>query len=171
LCAAASEAQPDIFLLPNSNEPIRISLQWSAPDDLDLHLQLPNGNEVFFDECAGSLEDFPYAHLDFDHRSADGAEGIVIRRLLPGTYTVFIHNYSAQNAEASADWSKTNAVVELEDLSTELRQRFTAPLGNGHFWDVLSFEGGQRPLSPKTLNQTNNSRKNSYDEYAELCRP
>lgn len=50
--------------------PITITLKWGTPDDIDLHLQEPNGNVIFY-----SNKDSPSGgHLDIDMNAGGNFE-------------------------------------------------------------------------------------------------
>jgi uncharacterized protein YfaP (DUF2135 family) len=162
-----------IYLMPapESEFALRFVLNWERPDDLDLHLQLPSGREVFFEECAGSLTEYPFAKLDVDHQYADGPESITVKNFDPGPYTLFVHNFSAENDGASANWLETGAVVDVYDANNNRIGQFFPPFSEGNYWDVLTLDGGFIALGTQSLSDVRSDRANPYDEYDELCRP
>jgi Carboxypeptidase regulatory-like domain len=172
LCGNSSQAL-DLFLAPSNTGSLRFVLSWKQPDDLDLHLLTPQGQEVFFDAaCRGSATEPPFAVLDADHQLADGPESITISRFLPGRYELFVHNYSTQNDEVNVDLRDSHAEVVAYDGSNHVVGRFAVPAaGNGVFWDVLSFDGSSSPPTLTAVRSIHSNRLNPYDSYAGLCNP
>jgi hypothetical protein len=176
VCGGTNLTEQNIYLTPQSSGgALRFVLNWNQPDDLDLHLLLPTGEDIFFDaECHGSLDEPPYAALDVDHQLADGPETITISRFLPGRYELFVHNYSAQN-EDGAGFAASGGELIVYDGANQVTNRFAVPSGDGgFFWDVLSIDGGTGSaeipdITP--IQRLNSSRPNPYDEYATTCGP
>jgi uncharacterized protein YfaP (DUF2135 family) len=161
---------------------MRIVLRWSKPPDLDLHVQLPNGNDVYYrPECRGSATQPPYTTLDVDRTTAVGPEVVSVFRYMPGTYTVFVHNFSQQvrteffgdDDPAIHDVSFANAsatVVVYGPNGSEIAH-YSPPSGTGYFWDVFSFDGGASgKISP--VQRLSNGHKNPDVEYSSTeCGP
>jgi Carboxypeptidase regulatory-like domain/Repeat of unknown function (DUF5648) len=71
-----------------------IKLTWGAsPSDVDSHLFAPDGTHIYYAND-GSLVTDPYSNLDVDDTSSYGPEVITIRKLMVGTYTYSVYNYS-----------------------------------------------------------------------------
>ena len=71
-----------------------IKLTWGAsPSDVDSHLFAPDGTHIYYAND-GSLVTDPYSNLDVDDTSSYGPEVITIRKLMVGTYTYSVFNYS-----------------------------------------------------------------------------
>jgi hypothetical protein len=71
-----------------------ITLSWgSSPSDLDSHLFAPDGTHVYYVN-RGLLNGAPYANLDVDDTSSFGPEVITLSRLMVGTYTYGVRNFS-----------------------------------------------------------------------------
>jgi hypothetical protein len=171
ICATPEvEFQQDIHLLPNAQRAYSFVLNWVQPEDLDLHLLLPDGNEVSFGDCAGSLEEYPFARLDVDHQMADGPEAITISDVMDGVYTLYVHNFSAQNFDGeSFEGSGAQLTVYKNSVPT---LTFPVPFGDAYFWDVLEFEGSVDYLDVRTLGVLTNDRSNPYgEEYTDTCTP
>ena len=66
-------------------------LTWDGPGDIDLHLYLPNGEHVYFENERSAAGAF----LDFDNTARDGPEHIVMDTAIPGTYRMTVRYYSA----------------------------------------------------------------------------
>jgi len=66
-------------------------LTWDGPGDIDLHLYLPNGEHVYFEDRQSAAGAF----LDFDNTTRDGPEHIVMDTAIPGTYRMRVVYYSA----------------------------------------------------------------------------
>jgi hypothetical protein len=171
VCGGSPSDSKGIALTPTQTEEMRIVLEWDRPDDLDLHLQLPNGDEIFFDgPCRGGLEGAYHASLDIDRITPSGPETITIERFVPGLYTAFVHNFSGQN-EGASDFSDSGARVRVLGPGDVELGRFAVPSnGGGNFWNVFQFQGA-RPEELVSLQQLNDARANPYDEYTGECRP
>ncbi len=162
----------DVHLIPRGAPGFSFVLNWARPDDMDLHLLLPSGDEVAFGECAGSAEEEPFALFEVDHLAADGPESIRIVDVLPGVYTLYVHNFSAQNDGADGFEGSEAEVVVYEDSAPIMS--FAVPTsGSGFFWDVLEFEGTIDSLEIRTLGRLTNNRANPFaeDEYSAACTP
>jgi len=79
----------------------RVSLGFDVDSDFDLHVETPDGSEIYFgnridahgtldvDQCVSSCEEEPHAeNIVFDNLAAHG------------TYTVWVRNYDGRNAGA-----------------------------------------------------------------------
>jgi len=171
VCGASQPQTQDLGLTATSSAPFRAVLRWSQPKDLDLHLQTPQGDEVyFFTPCRGSLDHAPFAYLDVDRRNAEGPEVVSVSSLLPGRYTLFVHNYSAQTQADPTQLPDSGAEVTVYGRDNQLLATFAVPTtGSGLFWDVFSFDGADpTKLTPiQRLTQ----RPDPELEYSEDCRP
>lgn len=161
-CAGSDDTQ-DVYMLSDHGGQVRFVLTWQRPADLDIHLQVPSGEEVFFGLCAGSLDAYPYAALDVDHINADGPEAITVANPVPGQYTVFVHNYSGQNDGATETLGNSGAQVVAYGPNNEILSQYSVPSsGSGYFWDVVEFEGSD-PLNLQTLGRVRADRTNPVD--------
>lgn len=117
----------------------RITLTWGAqPEDVDSHVFAPDGTHVYYVDT-GTLADDPYIKLDVDDTTSYGPEVVTITRLMVGTYTYAVHNYSGT---FSPDMTGSPVRVELR-RGAEL-EAFTPTLAMGEtsatdFWTVFSF--------------------------------
>lgn len=176
-CDEVSDAG-NVSIVPQQDQAVmRIALRWSAPPDLDLHVQLPNGEEVYYrDECRGALNTPPYATLDIDREVTVGPEVVSIYRYMPGTYTVFVHNFSQQvrtiffgeddPAIHDVSFASASASVAVYGPDGKELAHFTPPAGSGYFWDVFSFDGGASGAISR-LQRLTNEHKNPDTEYSE----
>jgi hypothetical protein len=117
----------------------KITLRWGAtPRDLDLHLRIGSTNgqptEISYKE-QGSLDQPPYCALDTDVTSGHGPEEISIARWLPATYTIIVHNYSAETPLAGS-----GATVTIEHKGESREFRCPDDL-NGEEWTVCAIKG------------------------------
>lgn len=72
----------------------RITLTWGVdPLDADSHIWAPDGSHVFY-ASKGTLAADPYIKLDVDDITSYGPEVVTITRLMVGTYTYAVHNFS-----------------------------------------------------------------------------
>ena len=91
---SAIDATDRCLNLAQQSETFSIKLTWgAAPSDVDSHLYTPNGDHIYFDS-EGYLTGQPFAQLDVDDTDGFGPEVITITRLMVGTYTYVLHNYS-----------------------------------------------------------------------------
>ncbi|WP_338616759.1 carboxypeptidase regulatory-like domain-containing protein [Pigmentiphaga sp. CHJ604] len=80
--------------LTTLTDAISIKLTWGAkPADVDSHLFTPDGTEIYFSN-KGSLGTDPFVNLDVDDTTGFGPEVVTIRKLMVGTYTYALYNYS-----------------------------------------------------------------------------
>jgi hypothetical protein len=170
ICGGQALQRRPIELVPLSDAGITFLLTWDRPEDLDLHLQLPNGEEVFFAPfCSGDGQGFPYATLAADRKLAGGPELIRVSRAMPGRYRLFVHNYSQAFSQSQAGLASSNAVLRAFDAQGRLLAQLSAPTqGNGLFWEILEFEGGKEQLTP--IGRLSNERPRP-EAYEEACRP
>ncbi len=147
----------------------RIMLSWGErPNDLDLHCLTPGGRHIFFRDvvkdgveahCRGSRDAAPWVALDVDQTSGYGPETLTFTQFDPGTYTVFVHNYGAQNdheypggtyADESTPFSSSQAKIRIYNGQNE---EVEAPginvpsSGGGYFWQVLTINGSTQEVS------------------------
>ncbi len=162
---------------------MRVQLTWEQPKDLDLHVQLPNGREVYYlRECRGESIFYPHVTLDVDHTTAPGPEVLTVYSWMPGTYTFFVHNFSHQvqavtpgEGEDPKDHdislTKSQATVVVLDGADSEIGRFNVPTsGSGYFWDVFSVDAND----PKVLKPGAGlrDRPNPDTDYGDAtCRP
>ncbi len=120
---------------------IRIVLRWGdKPSDLDSHLTGPavsgaNRFHVYFgsrhyfnDGTYNSTNALYAADLDYDDTSSYGPEITSIRKLTPGDYYFYVHDFSNRNSNASTALCNSNASVEIyKGLS-----KIPIVMANGH---------------------------------------
>lgn len=125
----------------------RIVLTWGAtPRDLDSHLWLPNGTEIYF----GSPGTSTTAQLDVDDTDGFGPETITIRQQTPGTYIYSVHNFSGD-----APITGSQAVVRVF-RGNSIVQEFGVPTsGTGTWWRVFIMDGATGTITPvNTISNT-----------------
>jgi hypothetical protein len=173
VCGGSTRMDQDIALTPRMDGvAMRVILTWKQPNDLDLHAQLPDGNELYFyTPCRGMQQSYPYASLDVDRKMANGPETVSFARFQPGTYTFFVHNYSEQIEMAKQHLSASAAEVVVLGMGDQELGRFAVPsTGSGVFWDVFSIEG-TAPSQLHPIQSINNARANPETGYSQDCRP
>lgn len=116
-------------------------LTWGAqPQDLDLHLVITNKTQKYhiMYNKSGSAIDAPYAKLSNDDRAGYGNECITIHRWFPGTYDIYVYNYS--NTELFSD-----AATVLIESNGKIRYAIsrTEPLQHGMYWHPFSISDGK----------------------------
>jgi len=89
---------------------IKIKLTWGeAPDDLDSYLTLPNGSVISY-HGKGNLLAEPFVNLDVDDTNSFGPEIVTVRKLMVGTYSYAVRNFSGTH---TPDTTLSPAKVEL----------------------------------------------------------
>jgi hypothetical protein len=76
---------------------LRVSLEWFNYDDLDLHLEEPNGNTICYSNKRSLTGGFLDIDMNVDPTSREAVENIIFpdrSRPLEGTYTVYVHNFT-----------------------------------------------------------------------------
>lgn len=115
---------------------ISIKLTWgTAPTDVDSHLFAPDGSHVYFGN-KGSLLGDPFANLDVDDVTSFGPEVITLRRLMVGSYTYAVRNYSG-----TANPGMTASPVRVELSRDGTVQAFTPGAGetaNTDWWTAFT---------------------------------
>lgn len=119
---------------------LTMKLTWGArPSDLDSHLYTPSGAQVYF-SSRGSLAGAPFANLDVDDTSSYGPEVVTISRLMVGTYTYFVRNYSGYSsgpiaaASARVELSIPGRAVEL------VTPPATGELSSTNYWVLFALD-------------------------------
>jgi hypothetical protein len=115
-----------------------IVLSWAQqPRDLDLHLWHLRGvhqsTHIFFQNL-GTVIGPPFAQLDRDCTAGQGPETIRIERLIPGSYTCAVHQYSSDGA---LPMSRARVEVKLPGM----HMFFPAPkVGSGRWWYLFEYD-------------------------------
>lgn len=110
--------------LSDVNNSITMRLTWGeTPADVDSHLFTPNGDHVYF-SSQGSLAAAPFAALDVDDTDSFGPEVVTLSKLMVGTYTYGVHNYSGETSPGM-----TASPVRVELNVAGRIQVFTLPAG------------------------------------------
>ncbi|RME29670.1 MAG: hypothetical protein D6806_01065, partial [Deltaproteobacteria bacterium] len=128
----------------------RVVLQWgSSPKDLDLHVKLPDGNQVFYrNACRGDRDAPPYVELDVDVRDGYGPETVTLTSPAAGTYQFFVHNYGGQNDGDSGTLSNSGARIVVYDPEGAVVKTYNVPAGCGsYFWYAFNmvYDSNGRP--------------------------
>ena len=122
--ANADMTLPDCLTLEAQASGVSIKLTWGArPYDVDSHLRTPDGSHIYY-ASKGSLTQAPFANLDVDDTDSNGPEVVTIRRLMIGTYTYGLRNYSG-----SFDPGMTGSPVRVELNYAGRSQVFGPPAG------------------------------------------
>lgn len=127
---------------------VRITLNWQRnandqPRDLDMHLYGPREGTTscFYINFGnpGFLNASPFAQLEVDNIAVSGVpptETIRISRLIPGTYTLFIDNYSGGANVLAQSQAQIAVFRENRQVAT-----YTVPTGSPEVWHVLNLDG------------------------------
>lgn len=134
---------------------IRITINWlrnpsGQPRDLDLHLYGPREGStscfrVYF-LTPGFLNSNPFAQLEVDNISVSGVpptETIRIARLFPGTYTLFVNNYSGGANVLSQSQAQIAVFRGDRQVAT-----YTVPNGPEEIWNVFTIDGATGQIRP-----------------------
>jgi len=121
--SGADSTLTECLTLGQAGAGLTMKLTWGArPSDLDSYLNAPSGAQVYY-SSRGSLVAAPFANLDVDDTSSYGPEVVTISRLMVGTYTYFVRNYSGYGSGPIAEAS---ARVEL-NVPGRAAELFTPP--------------------------------------------
>lgn len=137
--AGATVALPECLTLSALSGAPRITLSWGdQPSDLDSHIFAPDGTHVSYMDLGTLLGD-PYVGLDVDDTTSYGPEVVTLRRLMVGTYTYGVRNYSGTDSPGITD---SPSLVELR-RGLEVR-RFNPAAGEDadtdlDWWVVFQF--------------------------------
>ncbi len=131
---------------------IAIKLTWGElPLDVDSHLFAPDGTHVYYSD-EGSLTTDPFANLDVDDTDSFGPEVVTLRKLMVGTYTYAVHNYSETYAPGM-----TASPVRVELNRGGVITAFSPPAGEvseaTDWWTVFELEVDDR--CEVTVNRVN----------------
>lgn len=122
--SASDITLPSCLVLADTGNSVTIRLTWGqTPSDVDSHLYTPSGSHVFYGN-QGSLTAAPFANLDVDDVTSFGPEIVTINRLMVGTYTYGLHNFTG---ETSPGMTASPARVEVNVGGRT--QVFTLPPG------------------------------------------
>ncbi|MDM0031198.1 hypothetical protein QTI33_03490 [Variovorax sp. J22P271] len=125
----------DCLTLTTDTQAISIKLTWGErPRDADSHLYAPDGSHVYFAND-GSLVNPPYANLDVDDTGSFGPEVVTIRKLMVGTYTYGVNNYSGPAG------SMTTSPIRVElsqGSSISSYSPGAGETGNTWFWTAFT---------------------------------
>ena len=121
---------------PATANDLGIRLTWgAAPSDLDSHLYVPNGYEVYFN-AQGSLLNSPYADLDLDDTTGFGPENITVVKRMKGTYQYFVHNWSGTFSPGM-----TGSPAKVELIRNGITTSYSPPPtgeGTNPYWHVFN---------------------------------
>lgn len=117
---------------------LRISLEWSNYDDLDLHVVEPHHTHIYY---AARRSPLTGGALDVDMNAGEGTtrtpvENVIYTdkdRILPGSYTVYVHNFHRRESTDSG------FTVEIECRGQLLTFSFPASPSNNAKTDVATF--------------------------------
>lgn len=117
---------------------LRVSLSWQNRDDLDIHIEQPNGNEIYY---GNKVDGVTGGELDIDMNAVDTVtnpvENIVWmdpKLMLGGTYRVYVNNYRKR------DSNNHGFEVELECGETLLKLNYDKPVQNREDVFVMRFD-------------------------------
>ncbi|MCS6303847.1 MAG: carboxypeptidase regulatory-like domain-containing protein [Nitrospira sp.] len=133
--AGANIALDPCLVTTTAGSGFKIKLTWgTSPLDLDSHLFTPNAGHVYFG-AKGSLTALPFASLDVDDLTSFGPEVVTITKLMQGTYTYAVKNFSeTQNPGI------TESPARVELIRAGNTTVFAPPAGEGAriWWHVFN---------------------------------
>ncbi len=130
ICTVTEECKPGSLCFEGvcvQTGSIRISLAWDAVIDLDLHVQTPAGNEIYYSHKVadgGELDVDDCVGLSCLDNEGTHVENIFFESATPGDYAVWVRNYNAGGdpdpipytitvmVNGSLHWLGEGAVVE-----------------------------------------------------------
>lgn len=124
-----------------------IVLTWGdSPQDLDSHLvgTLPDSTRfhTYYSKKDAYFEGKKYAALELDDSNGYGPETTTIYNETNGTYTFYVHNYSARSKTSDKSLSNSGAQVRVYREGS-LVATFNVPLNQeGNLWTVFSMKDG-----------------------------
>jgi hypothetical protein len=129
----------------NATAPFRVSLAWYNHDDLDIHVQEPSGNHIYFNNKCKWRQGISTGMLDVDSNYMDNklsrtpVENVCWHKPMDGTYLVRVHNYQKRE---SIDVGFT---LEVESVGSIYRFHYPKPIGRAEYIDSLyiTVKGGK----------------------------
>lgn len=110
------------------NGDLKVTLLWDFPGDIDLHVEQPNGKQIYFmnkndSQTGGSL--------DVDNRigGAGSAENIFWENAPQGTYRVWIHYYGPSKNSGQTGSGTCNVVLMRKGQQARTFQTNMSSLG------------------------------------------
>ncbi len=126
---------------------LRIVLSWGEkPYDLDSHLTGPAADGSRFHVYYSNRyyqDELNKVDLDVDDVSSYGPETVtIIEKVIEGTYTYAIHNYSDRQAD-NLNLSNSGATVRIYS-GAELKATYNVPINkSGNMWKVFEIRNGE----------------------------
>lgn len=136
--ATANIALDPCLVTTTSTGGFNIKLTWGeSPADLDSHLFTHDGDHVYHG-TKGFLAALPFASLDVDDVDSFGPEVVTITKLMQGTYTYAVHNFSRSEISGAPGITESPGRVELNQ--NENTSVFTPPANEGTrlWWHVFN---------------------------------
>lgn len=97
---AANASLGTCLALTAASNAVTMRLTWGAlPTDVDSYLFTPSGARINY-ASTGNLSAAPFANLDVDDTTSFGPEVVTINRLMVGTYSYGLDNYSTDRNPA-----------------------------------------------------------------------
>jgi PKD repeat protein len=119
-----------------NNAELRFVLGWGdRPVDLDLHVVTPSGAHVYFAE-RGDDTAAPWVILDHDVTTGKGPETATFAKFEPGTYNVFVHNFSGEESMAGK-----GARVQVYGRGGIIATIDIPETGEGLYWNIAEVDG------------------------------
>lgn len=137
--AATEITMPECLSLAALSGAPRITLTWGVtPHDVDSHIFAPDGTHVYY-SSKGTLTESPFMKLDVDDVTSFGPEVVTVTRLMVGTYTYGVRNYSGENSPGM-----TGSPVRVEFRQGDVLTVFTPTAAMGEtltsrWWTVFKF--------------------------------
>jgi hypothetical protein len=124
---------------------VRITLTWVAALDLDAHLRLPDQTFIFWANPGSCPSGIPQPCLQNDDIVPPGPETMLIGQQTGGTYTFFVHNFTADFEDRpSSDNSLALSGARVDvyvGAATTPTATFTVPNAPGKLWTVFNLNG------------------------------
>ena len=133
------------YLSSEGTEEIRIILTWGLnPLDLDSHLEGPGNIHTWYNDLTASVNGEPVADLDLDDTDSYGPETTTIRKIQPGVYYFYVHNYST-----APEITHSGAQVKVYQGSS-LIASYNVPsnVPDELYWNVFKYDSTTGTITP-----------------------
>lgn len=124
---------------------VRITLTWVAQLDLDAHLRLPDQTFIYYGNAGSCPNGIPTPCLQNDELFPPGPETMLIGQQVAGTYTFFVHNFTADVQDrppSDNSLALSGARVDVYvGAATTPTATFTVPNAQGNLWTVFNLNG------------------------------
>jgi uncharacterized protein YfaP (DUF2135 family) len=84
---------------------ITVSMLWGTHDDVDLHMDTPDGTEIYYSNPAAAGGELDVdANSESDNLSSSPVENIYFANPVPGQYWVYVNNYLDRTPDRAGNY-------------------------------------------------------------------